>query len=68
MHEVWSVEAMATWQIGKAPNRCPNEKRIGSLTRCAAFWMNNEYRVVYQAQDNDFLLLDIGTYTQVYQR
>jgi len=33
-----------------------------------AFWVNNEYRVVYKRKGDDYLLVDIGTHAQVYQR
>lgn len=39
----------------------------GPLAGRRAFWMNNDYRVVYQAQGDDLLFLDIGTHAQVYQ-
>ncbi len=33
-----------------------------------AFWMNNDYRVVYQVREDNILFVDIGTHEQVYQR
>lgn len=33
-----------------------------------AFWVNNEYRVVYKIKGDASLLVDIGTHAQVYQR
>jgi len=33
-----------------------------------AFWMNNDYRMVYQVREDNLLFLDIGTHEQVYQR
>jgi mRNA-degrading endonuclease YafQ of YafQ-DinJ toxin-antitoxin module len=33
-----------------------------------AFWMNNDYRVVYRVKGDYLLFDDIGTHAQVYQR
>lgn len=33
-----------------------------------AFWITNEYRVVYSIKKNYLLFIDIGTHEQVYRR
>ncbi len=33
-----------------------------------AFWVNHDYRVVYKIKGDAYLLVDIGTHAQVYQR
>jgi addiction module RelE/StbE family toxin len=33
-----------------------------------AFWVNNDYRVVYRVKEDDILFVDIGTHEQMYTR
>lgn len=33
-----------------------------------AFWINDNYRVVYRKRNGTFIFLDIGTHEQVYKR
>jgi addiction module RelE/StbE family toxin len=33
-----------------------------------AFWINDDYRVIYQVHDDEVLFVNIGTHAQVYQR
>jgi addiction module RelE/StbE family toxin len=33
-----------------------------------AFWINDDYRVVYQKRDDEVLFVNIGTHEQVYKR
>lgn len=33
-----------------------------------AFWITNEYRVIYRVKGNEIVFVDIGTHEQVYQR
>ncbi len=39
----------------------------GKMKLFRAFSINNEYRVVYLENDNEFLFINIGTHEQVYK-
>lgn len=40
----------------------------GTMKDYRAFWINNDYRVVYQNRQGVYLFKDIGTHDQVYLR
>jgi mRNA-degrading endonuclease YafQ of YafQ-DinJ toxin-antitoxin module len=40
----------------------------GPLKGRRGFWINDEFRVVYQGEGENLLFIDIGTHDQVYHR